>query len=324
MKVLIADRAFVPHQRTLVAASPPGVKFAWVDGYTDPRIYDEIADADVFAYGRFDAALAAPARRLQLIHATGTGTDGIDRSVVPSNTRIATTGHHESSMAEYIAASLVTLRRGILAQDAALRTGRWLSPHHDSTVQQTRTLRGCHIVFLGFGGIGQAAWQVLQAFGCEGIAITRRGDVDPAASGLLWAGTVKDLPRALDDAEILIVSIPHTSETTAIIGADELSRLGADAVIVNVARGPIVDQQALFDALTMNRIGGAVIDVWYRYPDGTNFAHPADLPFGALPHVLMTPHTSASTTETFHERALDVAENITRLHAGQIPRRVVQ
>jgi phosphoglycerate dehydrogenase-like enzyme len=107
------------------------------------------------------------------------------------------------------------------------------------------------------------------------------------------------------------------------VGTRELDALGPDGLLVNVARGPVVDEKALFAALESRSIAGAAVDVWYRYPGSDGVGEPASLPFGDLDNVLMTPHSSGVTSETFVGRAIEIADNISRLAAGESIRNVV-
>ncbi len=107
------------------------------------------------------------------------------------------------------------------------------------------------------------------------------------------------------------------------IGADELRALGRDGVLVNVGRGPLVQEQALFDALSSSTIAGAAIDVWYDYPGPDGRGTPSALPFSELPNILMTPHSSGVSQQTFVGRVDDIADNITRLARGEQLRNVV-
>jgi len=93
--------------------------------------------------------------------------------------------------------------------------------------------------------------------------------------------------------------------------------------LVNVGRGPLVDEKALYTALADKTIGGAVIDVWYDYPPSGNIGAPSSLPFHELSNILMTPHSSGLTRQTFDGRTADVAANINRLAAGQPVQSVV-
>jgi phosphoglycerate dehydrogenase-like enzyme len=128
----------------------------------------------------------------------------------------------------------------------------------------------------------------------------------------------------LRESDVVVISAPLNERTRGMIGADQLRALGPDGVLINVGRGPLVEEHALFDALRNGDIRAAAIDVWYRYPAGPGGATaPGTLPFGQLPNVLMTPHSSGITTDTFMGRADDIAANIGRLARGELIQNVV-
>ena len=107
------------------------------------------------------------------------------------------------------------------------------------------------------------------------------------------------------------------------IGASELSKMRSSATLVNVGRGALVEEKALYTALADKTIGGAVIDVWYDYPASGNIGAPSALPFHELDNILMTPHSSGLTRQTFDGRTADVVANINRLAAGEPVQSVV-
>ncbi|WP_334172665.1 2-hydroxyacid dehydrogenase [Sinomonas sp.] len=323
MKVVFADRNLMPHRVLLEEALPPGTAASWHESWNEDALVRDLGDAEVYVGPRFTAAMGAAATRLRLVHVAGAGWDGIDAAALPAGAVCANTFHHENSIAEHVAAALVALRRNLLGQDAALRAGLWESSVYSPSTPQPETLRGAIVAFLGFGHIGQASWTLLRAFGARGIAITRSAAVDPAAHGLIWAGPSARLGEALAQAEVLVVSIPLSEETASLIGAVELDELGPAGLLVNVARGPVVDEAALYEALRDRRIAGAAIDVWYQYPSGGGKAEPSALPFGRLDNIVMTPHSSGVTAETFRGRARDIAENITRLSRKEPLKNVV-
>ena len=296
---------------------PAGTSTVWVDAADERALLEELRDADVLVGPRFTAAMGAVASLVRLVNVAGAGYDGIDLTALPAGAVCANTFHHEESIAEYVAASLVVLRRGLLRQDAALRQGIWSSSVYDPAIAQARTLAGAVVTFLGFGHIGTAAWRLLRAFGAEGIAITRRGDVDAQALTLRRSADATGLHAALDESDVLVVSVPLRPDTTGIIARRELALLGPSGLLVNVARGPVVDEADLFASLRDGTIGGAALDVWYRYPVAGAHAEPAAEPFGLLDNVLLTPHSSGVTANTFRARALEIAENIVRLHEGR-------
>ena len=237
------------------------------------------------------------------------------------DTLVANTFHHEQSIAEYVVAAAVMLRRDFLAQDRELRRNRWATSVYDSAIPQPSTLGVAHIGFIGFGHIGQRAWNLLRAFGCSGAAVTGSGRVPDC--GLAWAGNTGELDRLMRECDVAVVSAPLNEHTVGMIGDAQLRALGPDGVLINVGRGPLVQERALYDALAGGVIRAAAIDVWYRYPSGDDVSPPSELPFAGLPNLLMTPHSSGVTRDTFTGRVDDIVANIGRLQRGEPLRNVV-
>jgi phosphoglycerate dehydrogenase-like enzyme len=200
-------------------------------------------------------------------------------------------------------------------------SGTFGSSAYDPAIAQPSTLRGAHIGFVGFGHIGRRAWELFRAFGCTGAAVTGSGRVTDV--GLDWAGDTGELDRMLSQCDVAVVSAPLSDRTEGMIGAAQLAALGPDGVLINVGRGPLVAERALYDALAGGVIAAAAIDVWYRYPTGDDVSPPGDLPFADLPNLLMTPHSSGVTRDTFAGRVDDVVANIGRLGRGEPLRNVV-
>jgi phosphoglycerate dehydrogenase-like enzyme len=323
MRIVIADPNLMPQRSTFEEALPEGSVTSWHDSWNEHAVLTDLKDADVYVGPKFTDAMGVNAPNLRLVHVAGAGYDGIEADALPAGAVCANTFHHENSIAEHVAAVLVALRRNLLGQDAALRSGVWSSPVYSADISQPETLRGAVVTFLGFGHIGGAAWNLLKAFGTEGIAITRSGTVDAGTNALRWAGATDRLAEALSESDILVTSIPLTDETTGIIDAAALDELGPEGLLVNVARGPVVDEKALYEALKDRRIAGAAIDVWYQYPTSDGRAEPSSFPFGRLDNIIMTPHSSGVTAETFRGRALEIAENITRLSQNEPLKNVV-
>lgn len=313
MKVLVVDPNLVPHRERLEAAVPPGTEVRWHIGGAPE---DELREAEVFVGSRFTAEMARLAEKLRLLHPAAAGTDKIELSALPPDLLVANTFHHERSIAEYVVGAAVMLRRGFLTQDALLRDGVWASSVYDSAIPQPSSLAGAHIGFVGFGHIGRQTWKLLQVFGCTAAAVTGSGRVT-GDTGLAWVGDTGKLEPLMRECDVVVVSAPLNRHTEGLIGAPELKALGPEGVLINVGRGPLVQERALYDALVGRIIKAAAVDVWYRYPgDGTGCA-PSDLPFETLPDILMTPHSSGVTTDTFKGRVDDVAANIGRLRRGE-------
>jgi phosphoglycerate dehydrogenase-like enzyme len=316
VKIVVRDPNLVPHRDRLEAALPPDSTVCWHDAIS-PGLLDDLRDADVFVGGRFTAEMAGAAEKLRLVHAAGAGTDKIDFDALTSDMLVANTFHHEQSIAEYTLAAAVLLRRGFLEQDWALREGIWATSVYNRSIPQARSLQGASVGFVGFGHIGRRSWELFRVFGCAGAAITGSGRLDAAVEGLSWAADVAQLDRLMEASDVVVVSAPLTDRTVGMIGARELARLGPNGVLINVGRGPLVVESALYEALSAHTIAAAAIDVWYRYPGADGAVAPSELPFDKLPNVLMTPHSSGVTENTFVGRVDDITANIWRLSRGE-------
>jgi phosphoglycerate dehydrogenase-like enzyme len=318
MKIVVADANLVPHRERFEAAVPVDARVCWQAGGVSP---DELRDADVYVGSRFTAAMAAAAEKLRLIHVAGAGTDKVDFDALAPDTLVANTFHHEQSIAEYVVAAAVMLRRGFLTQDRELRRDIWATSVYDSAIPQPSALGDARIGFVGFGHIGMRAWNLFRAFGCTAAAVTGSGRVPDC--GLAWVGDTGELDPLMRECEVAVVSAPLNEHTVGMIGNAQLRALGPDGVLINVGRGPLVQERMLYEALAGGVIRAAAIDVWYRYPSGDDVSPPSDLPFAELPNLLMTPHSSGVTRDTFSGRVDDIVANIGRLQRGDPLRNVV-
>ena len=279
---------------------------------------DVLAEAEVLVGGGLSAADAAAAPRLRLVQAPGAGYEGIALDALDGGVVVANTFHHGRSIAEHVVLVTLALTRRLRESDRELRAGRWLSPRYAPDFRRPDTLRGRTAGLIGLGEIGSEVVRLLTAFDMRCVAVRRDAGRRPAADvDLAWWGGVDRLPDLCAEADLIVVTAPLTAETTGLVGPKEFAAMKPDALLVNVARGPVVDEKALYDALAEHRIGGAALDVWWHYPDATGAGEPSTQPFADLDNVVLTPHTSGVTTETFRRRVADIAANITRLVEGQ-------
>lgn len=317
MKVLVADANLAPHRERFDAALPSGVEVVWRAGHDPLTLGEELRNVEVYVGSRFTAAMADQAEKLRLIHVAGAGTDKVDFAALPPDVLVANAFHHENSIAEYVLSAAIMLRRNFLAQDRALRRGVWATSVYDESIGQLPTLRGARVGFVGFGHIGQRAWELFRVLGSEGAAVTGSGRVGDSAHGLSWVGDTSRLDALLSESDVVVLSAPLTPATEGMLGSRELRLIGPDGVLVNVGRGPLVDERALYESLRDGHLRAAAIDVWYRYPARGGQSAPSGLPFHELTNVLMTPHSSGVTADTFQGRAADVAANVGRLVRGE-------
>jgi phosphoglycerate dehydrogenase-like enzyme len=274
---------------------------------------EAIAAAEILIGVKLDATVPKP-ERLRLYHAPAAGTDGIDRSRLPPSIPICNAYGHEYAIAEYVMAAVLNRFIPLAAADRDLRKGEWtLWPSRPNTLR--REMGDSTMGLLGFGHIGKAVAARAKAFGMR-VTVANRS---PVTSPLVDQSFGLDkLPAFMASADTIVASLPLLQESRGIVGAEALAAMRPDAVIINVGRGPVIDQTALYSALKERRIGGAIIDTWYAYPTDANPTMlPARLPFHELDNIVMTPHMSAWTNGTVRRRQETMAENIGRLERGE-------
>jgi phosphoglycerate dehydrogenase-like enzyme len=284
------------------------------DGLETEAEREHVRTADVLVGVRLNAAMPRP-EALRLYQAPAAGTDQIDRACLPAGARLCNAFGHEDAIAEYVMTALLLRHVPIPDADTRLRRGDWTYWAGRSGDVRTE-LGNSSIGLLGFGHIGKAIAARAKAFGMRVTAANRT----PVALGALVdeSHALGDLAAFMGSAQAIVVSLPHLPETTGLVDKAALAAMRADGVIVNVGRGPVIAEQALFDALSRNLIAGAIIDTWYRYPNATDPApRPGTLPFETLGNVVMTPHMSGWTEGTVRRRRQTIADNVNRLAKGQ-------
>jgi len=283
------------------------------DGRHDARIGPD----DVLVSLRLDRQ-GGPLPPVALLHVPGAGLDGIDLDRRDPATAVCNVYEHEIPIAEYTLACLLEHAIGTTALRARMATEPWSQVYRSR--QPHGELHSRRLLLVGYGRIGRAIAARAAAFGLHVRAV----DDYAASDGHALVVPTTALHDELGAADYVVVACPLTDTTRGLIGGPELAVMPAHAVLVNPSRGPIVDEQALYDALRDHRIAGAFLDVWYRYPgpDGEPDA-PSTLPLATLPNVWATPHSSAWTYELSQRRYAVVADNINRLRDGRPLRNLV-
>ncbi len=249
------------------------------------------------------AAMIQAAPRLRLIQKIGVGVNTIDldaakaRGIPVCNLP----GTNSRAVAELTLALMLAVIRRIPRFDAGLRAGTWSDPGLQDGIGE---LGGKTVGLIGYGSIPRLLAPVLVALGCEVMFAARRPVPDAV-------GRQVALETLLTEADIVSLHVPLTPETERMIDAAALARMRPGAVLVNTARGGLVDQPALVDALRSNHLAAAGLDVFAAEP-----TDPAD-PLFALPNVVVTPHIAWITTGTFDRSFSIAAENCRRVATGE-------
>ena len=288
-------------------------------------IVARLSDVDVLVTLAFNREMAAAAKKLKLVQVPGAGLDRIDRSALPVGAVLANVYGHEVGIAEYVVGAMLTLTRSFCRIDASLRRGAWESQWGvgGSPPPPWPELAGKTLGILGYGRIGQALARRARAFDMEVCAI-RRDVARSQADGLALLGGLEALDDVLRRADYLAVTLSLNEQTRGLLGERQFALMKPTAVLINVARADIVDEDALYRALADRRIAAAALDVWYRYPTGPEPTLPARRTFHELPNVLMTPHVSGWTEGMLQARAALIAENIERTARGEPPLNLIR
>ncbi len=242
---------------------------------------------------------------LQLVTA---GADHVPFADLPSQISVANNpGAYATPMAEHILAMTLALTKRLLIEHQKLRSGEF----DDQTLN--RSLFGMTAGIIGFGGTGRATARIMRSFGMNIYAINQSGkSTEPTE----FIGSLHDLEHVLRACDVVVLCLPLTRATRGLIGKEELAWMKPDAILVNVARGAILDEEALYTHLKDHPTFLAGIDTWWEEPlRGGTFR--IGYPFLELPNVLGSPHNSALVSHVISDAARQAAENVKHFLKGE-------
>ena len=304
MKVLITD-----------PLAPAGVETLAADHDVDVMV--ELSKAELLeviggydalvvrSQTQVDADVIAAGKRLKVIARAGVGVDNVDLDAATRSGIVVCNAPQSNiiSAAEHTFAMLLAVARNIPQAHAALTEGRWERSRWTGTEVYGKTLG-----VLGLGRIGSLVASRAQAFGMDVIAYDPF--LAPERAARMDVELLPTVEAVLGRSDFVTVHLPRTPETANLLDADRLALMRPDARLINVARGGIIDEAALADALRSGRLAGAALDVFASEPLN-------DSPLFGLPNVVLTPHLGASTSEAQDKAGTQVAEYVTLALAGE-------
>ncbi|MFI0734194.1 C-terminal binding protein [Streptomyces sp. NPDC021225] len=308
--VVVTDYEFAdlePERQVLEAA---GLTLVPAQATTEDELIEVCADADavINQYAPVTAKVIRSLTRCRVISRYGIGLNTID---VPAATKagIAVANVPDGSLEEvsdHAAAQILTLARGLHRYDAAIRRGTW-----DYTVAgPLRRLRGRTLGLVGFGRIPRLLAEKLAGFGMAVLA--HDPFADPSHAAALGVRLV-DLDTLCRESDVVSVHAPLTAETEGMIGRAQFAAMKPTACLVNTARGPVVDQDALIEVLETGRIAGAGLDVFADEPIGP------DHPLARCENVVLSPHTAWYSEDSEIEIRTKTARNVVDVAQGRLP-----
>ncbi len=247
-------------------------------------------------------------QRVRFIQLLSAGADHMPFADLPSHLLVASNpGAYAVPMAEHVLAMTLALAKRLLVEHQKLKQGEF------DQFTPNRSLAGMTAGILGIGGIGRATARLMRAFGMRIYAINTTG-TSPEPTDFL--GTLHDLEQVLRQSDVVVISLPLTKATRRLIGKQQLAWMKPDAILVNVARGAIIDEEALYTHVKSHPTFLVGIDAWWTEP----FLHGTfrmEYPFLDLPNVLGSPHNSAVVSHALVDAARQAAENVKHFLRGE-------
>ena len=257
-----------------------------------------------------------PAPQVRLVQSVATGIEWIEQSALPPGVPICNAYGHETAIAEYVLMAMLVWSHRFREIEGDFRVHSSWRPSWVHSGAPHGEIRGSTLGIIGLGRVGQEVARRAAVFGCHVLAANR----SPRAPG---DGVERVYPlAALDEmlplCDTVAICTAFGPETERLIDARRLALMKRSAFLVNIARGAILDEDALYGALRDGTIGGAAIDVWWQYPNAAEpERRPSRHPFHELPNMIMTPHCSGWTEGMVARRWAEVAGNINRFFRGE-------
>jgi len=278
------------------------------------RLIPALAEAEIVV-GHIWRPDFPEAPRLKVLQAATAGVDMIDLPSLPRGITLCNVFGHEPAIAEYVLMTMLALTHRLFDTVTAFRGGSWAA-HQPAGGSAHGEVFGKTIGIVGYGRIGREVAKRAAGFGCTIIAANRSAVADRGHASEIYPLT--ELDRMLPQCDALLIAAGLGPETKGLIDARRLSLMKPTALLINIGRAAIVDEEALYEALSGDRLGGAALDVWWHHwsPEHPE-RRPSRFPFHELSNVLMTPHCSGFTEGTADRRWGELAGNLDRFVRGE-------
>jgi len=322
MKALFLGNVAADTVNGIRAELPRGLRIEVVaDPHALLRAPEVTADADILVTNHWRSEYP-PAPQVRLVQSVATGIELIDLVALPHGVVICNAFGHETAIAEYVLMAMLVWSHRFREIESEFRArSSWRSSWVQSGVPHGEIF-GSTVGIIGLGRVGREVARRAAAFGCRVIAANR--SERRRESGIERVYPLTELDQMLPACDFVVLCTALAPETEGLIDRHRLALMKRSAFLINIARGSVVDEDAIHAALRDGGIGGAALDVWWQYPDATEpERRPSRHPFHELPNILMTPHCSGWTGGMVARRWSEVADNINRFVRGEPLKNVV-
>ncbi len=286
-----------------------------IDSSKKEDIRKLLPDFNVLVSTSMDISWKNESKNLEAIFMPGAGWDKISPEAVPEGCVVTNSYEHEVGIAEYVLMSMIALDRELINSHNTFIENNW--DYWPARFGPFKELTGRNVTVIGLGRIGKKVLELTKVFGMNNYAVEEFDVTEEIVSDLKITEVVKpkDMTKLISISDFVVVCVPYIESTKGLIGEKEIYSMKNDAFIINPARGPIIKDEHLYNALKSNRISGACLDTWYTYPKGaSDNPKPSEYPFNELKNVILTPHICGSTYGTASRRMKIVAENINNFY----------
>ncbi|MFO8004496.1 2-hydroxyacid dehydrogenase [Thioalkalivibrio sp.] len=313
MPTALLTNQYAPALQALIRAeAPAGFDIIALNQTSHADIVARASEADYLLVGGripIDAAVLNAATRLRMVQRTGVGLDAMDLDAIESRgiPVYVNPGVNAQSVAEHTLMLMLAVLRRLPVVHRSLRDGDWKK--HELGIRN-RDLSGRRVGLIGLGHIGQAVARLLQPFGVI-LSYHKRQRLpnpDEQTLGLNY----QPLDELIAESEVVSLHCPLTPDTRNLLSRERIGHMRPGAVLINTARGGLVDEPALIEALQHGHLGGAGLDAFVQEP------LPAESPLRTLDNVVLSPHISGITRDSFQEMMRRAFHNIAAFEAGEL------
>ncbi|MHA1974947.1 MAG: 2-hydroxyacid dehydrogenase [Candidatus Hodarchaeales archaeon] len=322
MEVVFAHRVSMDLQEIYLSRLPPVIKSKFLGDLSEGNIIENVRNAEVLVTYKVSKGILENAEKLKHIQVPWTGVETLDFQLLKKYPHITVSNSHSNSLAiaEHAVALILSTAKRIALSDRMMRKGDWTS-RYDSSMGVWINNKTLGVI--GLGAIGRKVAKIMKnGFGCKVYAIKKKITNNTTENEQCdFIGTSNDLHKVLSESDFILISLPLTRETEGFIGKKELDKMKKSAVLVNISRGPVIDEKALYTHLKERKILGAGIDTWYNYPKDrdkpTNVYQ--NYPFESLDNIVMTPHSAFKISNREEAFAEDIIKNILQIYQDKEP-----
>lgn len=298
------------------------------DEFSEDFIANEVEKADVLLGGLITEKILSKARKLKLIQIPWTGVDNLDFALLRKY-NIPTCNSHSNAqiVAEHAVALLLSLAKKIPYHDRLLREGIWNRPGSNNTNEISPfsfKIHGQNVGIVGYGSIGKKIKNMLSVFNCSFLIVDNDPNYDHDDKAIKQYEAPQNLRSVLARSDIVFVAVPLTENTKNLFSKEEFEVMKKQSLFINISRGEVIHEEALYNALKEQKIAGAAIDTWYNYPNPKNpVCFPSkSYPFHELNNLVISPHRAGFISGDL-PHLHDAIENINSLAEGNVLKNII-